>query len=137
MQFFSVGDLQNIYRCNHDPAISVIVSNKTCLDTNVNENWKYFVRKDILENEIEIIKGFVKLFVRSPTQTQASEISERNEKDLTNFCLLIYQFSQFNMNNDDIIEIEKEHGLKLKLPQTEVKWTIPEHIFAKPVVTVF
>lgn len=136
MKFYSVRDLQNIYRCKYDPNMSVIVSNKTCLDTSSTGNWKYFVRMDILENDKEIIKGFVKLFMRSPTQTQAIEISDRTEKDLTNFCLLIYQFSRFKINEEDIKDIEKEHQIKLKLPPNEIKWKIPEQTIPKPAMVI-
>ena len=127
MKFYSVRDLQNIYRSKHDPTMSVIVSNKTCLDTSVNENWKCFVRMDILENEKEIIKGFVKLFVRGVNSTQ---LGEKSERELSQFCLLIYQFSHFKIRDEDIKDIEKEHDLKLTLPQEQSKWKIPEHVFA-------
>jgi hypothetical protein len=136
MKFYSVKDLQNIYRCKHDPNMNVIISNKSCLDTSSTGNWKYFVRMDILENDKELIKGFVKLFVRSPNPNKAYEISSRTEKELTNFCLLIYQFSRFKINDEDIKDIEKENSIKLKLPPNEVKWKIPEHVITKAVVEV-
>ena len=133
MKFYSVKELQNIYRCHHDPSVSVITSNKTCLDTS-SQTWKYFVRADILENDKEIIKGFVKLFISSlgSQQKKANELSERDEKDLTNFCLLIYQYSHFKIKDEDLRDIEKDHGVKLHLPSEEIKWNIPEHIIVKP-----
>jgi hypothetical protein len=51
----------------------------------------------------EIIKGFVKLFIN---YTKQSLINEQNEKDLTNFCLLMHQFCSQMLNDEDINEIE-------------------------------
>jgi hypothetical protein len=58
MKFYSVKELQNVYRCLHDHSIQVVVSNKSCLDLNeTSTTWKYYVRADLLENEKETIKG--------------------------------------------------------------------------------
>jgi hypothetical protein len=125
MKFYSVKELQNIYRCKHDTNLSVIVSNKSCFDTNEKSvYWKYFVRADLLNNEKEIIKGYVKLFIN---YTKQSLINEQNEKDLINFCLLMHQFCGQMLNDEDINEIEKDNKIKLKLPLNEIKWSIIMH----------
>jgi hypothetical protein len=129
MKFYSVKELQNIYRSKLDPSVYVIVSNKTCLDMNEkNMYWKYFVRADILDNEKEIVKGFVKLFFRTLTD----KVSARDEMDLTNFCVYINQLSNFNMSSDDVRDIENEFKIKMLLPSDKTKWSIPEAII--PVV---
>ena len=138
MKFYSVRELQNIYRCTHDPSISVIVSNKSCFETNEKAMyWKYFIRADILENEKDIIKGFVKLFVKNGLGSSQSLINERNEKELTNFVLLMHQFVNSNMIAEDIRDIEKEYKLKLVLPPNEIKWSIKEITVSKPdIITI-
>lgn len=120
MKFYSVLDLENVYRFRHDSSIYATVSSKTCVDTAQNSTyWKYFVRADVIDNLKDLIKGFVKLFTRNQS-------SEKHEKELINFCLLMHQFVDFKLNEDDRREIEKDFNLKLTLPLDVIKWQIKE-----------
>lgn len=121
LKFYSVKNLQNVYRCKYDPSTFVTVSNKTCSDTtNRNSSWKYFIRSDVVNNETDILKGFIRIFVKS------SHISELNEKELITFCLLMRQFSNFRLREEDRREIERDYKIKLNLPQSEIVWEIKE-----------
>ena len=133
MNFFSVKISENIYRCKHDESITVIVSNKCFFDTPNNAPWRFFVRDDILEKKVDIVKGFVKIFTKN---TFSKTINERNEKDLTNLCLYIEKFIDKEMTNkmseEDIRDIEKEYKIKLTLPPNELKWVIKKSEQNKP-----
>ena len=133
MNFFSVKISENIYRCKHDESITVIVSNKCFFDTPNNAPWRFFVRDDILEKKVDIVKGFVKIFTKN---TFSKTINERNEKDLTNLCLYIEKFIDKEMTNkmseEDIRDIEKEYKIKLTLPPNELKWVIKQSEQNKP-----
>ena len=56
LKFYTVQNLQNIYRSKNDPSMYVTVSNKTCFETANRSSiyWKYFCRQSI--NEKDIIK---------------------------------------------------------------------------------
>lgn len=119
MKFYSVQNLHNIYRCKHDPSIFAAVSNKACHDTK-SPHWKYFCRADILLNDKEILKGFLKIFLKSEL------CSELNEKELIRFCLLMNQFSNYHICEEDRREIERDYHIKLNLPNEEIPWSIKE-----------
>jgi hypothetical protein len=122
MKFYSVKELQNIYRFRHDPSIYISVSNKTCADTSEKSAyWKYFVRADSLSNFKDIVRGFLKVFI------QNSSVYEKCEKELLGFCLLMNEFKDLNtIKIDDRAEIEKDFRIKLNLPNGQEKWEINE-----------
>jgi hypothetical protein len=136
LKFYSVKELQNTYTLKHDSSVHVIVSNKTCMDTNEKSTyWKYYIRFDLLDNLKEIVKGFLKLFTRNQSLISAenNSINEKLEKELVQYCILMWQFVDYKLNDEDRREIEKEHNIKLSLPVEEPKWSIKEALVLRPI----
>ncbi|CAF0865248.1 unnamed protein product [Brachionus calyciflorus] len=117
LKFYSVKELENVYRFKHDPNVFISVSNKTCVD--LKSSWKFYIRFDCVDNIKDIIKGFIKIFTQG-------YISDKLEREFVNFCLLMYQFSDFKLKIEDKKEIEKDFGIKLELPTDVKKWSITE-----------
>ncbi len=124
LKFCSVQTLQNVYRSRYDASVCISVSNKTCLDIdNGSSCWKYLCRADTLENEKDVLKGFVKLFARS------ERVGEAAEKNLLTFCLLMNQLigsKTQRLREEDRRELEKDYGIKFWLPSSQITWAIPE-----------
>ena len=114
LNFYSVQNLENVYRFKNNPKICVSLSNKTYLDLNSSI---YYVRSDCLDSLKDIVKGFIKGITHG-------YINDKVERELVNFCLLMYQFSGKNLKLEDKKEIEKDFGVKFSLPEKVRKWTL-------------
>lgn len=114
LNFFAVKNLENVYRFKNNPKICVSLSNKTYLDLNSSI---FYVRSDCLDSLKDIVKGFIKGITQG-------HINDKVERELVNFCLLMYQFSNKNLKAEDKKEIEKDFGVKLSLPEKIPKWSL-------------
>ncbi|RNA18989.1 hypothetical protein BpHYR1_038870 [Brachionus plicatilis] len=114
LNFFSVKQLDNVYRLKNNPKICASISNKTYLDL---DSSIFYVRSDCVDNLKDVVKGFVKGLTQG-------YISNKVEREMVNFCLLMYQFSDIKLKIEDKKEIEKDFGIKLSLPEQVEKWTL-------------
>ena len=119
-RFYSVKEVDNVYRLKSNPEIFVQVSNKYFLDLEENNScWKFYVRADTIHSDKDVIRGFVKLF------SKLANLNEKFESDLVNVCLLMKQFgSESAINHEDRKEIEKDHRVRLELRDGAKKWKL-------------
>lgn len=134
LSYFSVQELQNIYRFKHDSSIYCKVSNRACVDSNMRStHWKLFIRADVIGTTKDVVRGFLRIFTRQDELV----MSEKCEKDLFAFCILMQPFidaalasssksKQIVLNNDDRREIERDFSIKLTLPTDEPSWVIKD-----------
>ena len=92
----------------------------------IKENsYEYFVRKDHLENEKELIKGFLKIFF-------VKSFNKSLEKDLLNFAMCVNNsYSKTPLSSSDKSEIESDYEIKLTLPASESSWLIKDDLDRK------
>ena len=144
-KFYSVKELNTVYRCTFDSTIKAELTNKTILDSSLSSkksHWIYYVRHDQLENKREIIKGFLKVFVpKPPSSSQVGENEELSfqslsitgellrafEDALMQYSLYsIFPYLDKSLKKKDQEIIEKDLRIKFSLPETETKWQVDE-----------
>ena len=88
-----------------------------------NNSYEYFIRKDCLSNEKEIIKGFLKIFFLK------TSFDKTLEKDLLSFVLCLNNsYLKTPLSSSDKNEIENDYEIKLTLPLNEKTWSIKDSI---------
>ena len=95
--------------------------------------FSYFIRKDCLTNEKELIKGFLKIFF-------VNCADKKLEKDLLSFALYVNN-SYLKLSTEIILstseknELESDYDIKLNLPDNEKLWLINDSSDLNKLVT--
>ena len=127
MKFYSVKSLETYYYCTYDPSINTVITKNSFSSKSETGYLQYFVSADIINDEKELLIGFIDCFVKKEKWLKT---------ELTKFIKLIHPFIKGELSNKDKVEIEKDHGIRLNLDETKEKiWNINEaQEFFKPSV---
>jgi len=75
----------------------------------------FLIKNELVKREKEIIKCISKMFVDG---------SPKLEKEFINYLLLINDYTKSALTPSDKKEIEKDHAIKLSLPESEPFWIV-------------
>ena len=126
MKFYSVKSLDTVFYYIDDNTINTVITKTSLFKKNQNGNLEYFVSVDIMDNEKEVLIGFIDCFISKEPWLKI---------ELSKFIKLIHPFIKTELNYKDKLEIEKDHGIRLEL-SNENPWVINEaqEIIKPPVV---
>ena len=120
MKFYSVKSLETIYYYIEEQEIQSVIKKKSFINKNKEGNLEYFVSLEILENEKEVLIGFLDCFITKEKWMKT---------ELTKFIKQLYPFINNGLSASDKLEFEKDHEIRLDLdPNKEKKWIINEAV---------